>query len=121
MGKALEVNTTASPSKLQVSTPKEPPIIENKIPPKTPETILQSKKNPDLSSPTEKKLTPKQLARKAEFEKKRLEKEKQKEEARLARELEKEKEREKKEIERKEKEAQKEIERKEKEAQREAE
>ena len=114
----MEVDTSASPSKLSVSAQNETPIIENKIPLKTPEAKLQSSKKSDLSSPVEKKLTPKQLARKAEFEKKRLEKEKQKEEARLARELEREKEREKKEAEKKEKEAQKEAEKKEKEAQR---
>merc|ERR1712217_425649 len=73
----MEVDTSTSPSKLSVSAQNETPIIENKIPLKTPEAKSQSSKKSDLSSPVEKKLTPKQLARKAEFEKKRLEKEKQ--------------------------------------------
>merc|ERR1712083_314908 len=95
--------------KVKVSTPKETPRIEN-TPFKTPEAKSRPAKDIDnnltspMTSSLEKKLTPKQLARKELQDKARQEKEKQKEDARLAREAAKEKER-------KEKEAQKEQER----------
>merc|ERR1712083_1263298 len=99
-------------SKVEVVASTNTPLIIDSII-KTPEPNQASKrKTSDVStpqseaSPSEKiqKLTPKQLARKAELEKKRLEKEKLKEEAkqakeaeRLKREMEKTKEKEEKE------------------------
>lgn len=103
-----------SPEKVvEVSAPQNSPMIKDAML-KTPE--LKPKKEVS-SSEKVRNLTPKQLARKAEFDNKREEKEKAKEEARIARE----KEKEKREAEKKEKEAQKERERKEREAQKEKE
>ncbi len=97
-------------SKVEVTTPSKAPMIED-LTAKSPDFDNSFGSEAKCST----KLTPKQLARKEEFEKKRLEKERLKEEARLAREQAKEEERRKKEAEKKEKEAKKEQERLEKE------
>merc|ERR1712008_408045 len=113
--------------KVKVSTPKETPRIENTLF-KTPEAKSRSAKDNNLTSPMEKnlssslekKLTPKQLARKDMLDKARQEKEKQEEEAQkeqeqLEREKKKKEELDEKERLKNEKEAQKEQERSERE------
>merc|ERR1711981_1394904 len=97
---------------------------DTKVVHKTPENLNKKRKASDTtpnsgSSSTEKvkKLTPKQLARKAEFDRKRLEKERLKEEARLEKEAAKEAARVKKEAEKEEERLKKEKEKNEKERQ----
>lgn len=109
----MEVPMEVDAKKVEVQAPKESPQIVDTIA-KTPDAKPRPASNSSTEKSATKKMTPKQLARKAEFDKKREEKERLKEEARLARE----KEKEKREEEKRQKEAQKEQEKLEKERQR---
>ena len=115
----LEEVESDKSAKLEVSTPSVPTMIKDAIP-MTPENKGKRKASdstPETNGTSEKikKMTPKQLARKAELDKKREEKEKLKEEAKLAKEAEKAKEKERKEAEKEKERIQKEQEKLEKE------
>ena len=119
---------SAAPKEVQTPKPVEDEIEKSEsVQPqevfKTPDAKIKRKSDstPEVSSEKIKKLTPKQLARKAELEKQKKEKEAKKEAEKQAKEAERLKEKERKEAEKQKEKDRKEAERKAKEAQKEAE